>query len=40
MIAENYRNLKTEVKKTVKSLSLYLANKETENILFKPIKVG
>jgi len=39
IVSETYRNLKTEVKKTVKSLSLYLANKETENILFKPIKV-
>jgi len=39
LVSDIYRRLKIELKKTVKSLSLYLANKETEQILFKPIKL-
>jgi len=39
LVSENYRKLKVEMKKTMKSLTLYLANKETEQILFKPIKI-
>nr|XP_018668391.1 conserved oligomeric Golgi complex subunit 3 [Ciona intestinalis] len=35
-----YRNLKLMVKKTAYVMSLYLANKETEKILFKPIKLN
>jgi len=40
LVAESYRKLKTELPKITSSMSLYLANKGTEAILFKPIKVS
>lgn len=39
-VASAYRNLKLTGKSVQGSLSLYLANRETENILFKPIKLN
>ncbi|OWF49103.1 conserved oligomeric Golgi complex subunit 3-like isoform X2 [Mizuhopecten yessoensis] len=40
VIAETYRNLKTRLPTVQRSMSLYLANRDTEVILFKPIKVN
>nr|CAB3232543.1 conserved oligomeric Golgi complex subunit 3 [Phallusia mammillata] len=40
LVSQVYRDLKLRVKKTVTSMALYLANKETENILFKPVKLN
>ncbi len=39
IVAETYRNLKNRKSNVQKSMALYLANKDTEYILFKPIKV-
>ncbi len=39
VVAETYRNVKTKLPVVHRSMSLYLANKDTESILFKPIKV-
>ena len=39
IVSQVYRDLKLYIKKVTESMALYLANKETENILFKPIKV-
>ena len=39
LVGQVYRDVKVHVKKIAQSLGLYLANKETETILFKPIKV-
>ena len=39
IVAETYRNLKNKKGDIQKSMSLYLANRDTEFILFKPIKV-
>ena len=39
LIAESYRILKSKAPTIYQSMSLYLANRETEAILFKPIKV-
>ena len=39
VVSATYRNLKTRKPVVQKSMSLYLANKDTEYILFKPIKV-
>lgn len=35
-----YRVMKTKLPVTLQSMSLYLANKDTEFILFKPVRVG
>lgn len=40
VVAESYKNLKTRLPIVRRSMSLYLANKDTEYILFKPIKVS
>ena len=37
--AETYRNIKTKLSLVQRSMALYLANKDTEAILFRPIKV-
>ena len=39
LVSESYRILKSKTGLTYQSMSLYLANRETEAILFKPIKV-
>lgn len=39
VVAETYRVLKTRKCVIQKSMSLYLANRDTEYILFRPIKV-
>ena len=36
---ETYRNIKTRLPGVQRSMSLYLANRDTEAILFRPIKV-
>lgn len=36
---ETYRNLKTKLPGVQRSMALYLANRDTESILFRPIKV-
>lgn len=36
---ETYRNIKTRLPGLQRSMSLYLANRDTEAILFRPIKV-
>ncbi|KAL8567223.1 hypothetical protein ACOMHN_046633 [Nucella lapillus] len=38
--AETYRNIKTRLPGIQRSMSLYLANRDTEAILFRPIKVN
>ena len=40
VVAETYKLLKKSLPNLQKSMALYLANRETEIILFKPIKVG
>jgi len=40
LMVKVYKDMKGHVKKTGGSMALYLANKETENILFKPIKLN
>ncbi|CAL1535854.1 unnamed protein product, partial [Lymnaea stagnalis] len=40
VVAETYRNIKTKLPIVQRSMSLYLANKDTEAILFRPIKVN
>lgn len=40
LILENYNLMKKQLPDIFKIMSLYLANKDTEQILFKPIKVG
>ena len=39
VVAETYRLLKTHKPPIQRSMALYLANRDTEYILFKPIKV-
>lgn len=39
VVAQTYRNLKQRKSDIQESMSLYLANKDTEHILFRPIKV-
>lgn len=39
-ISSAYRDLKTRRPAVLKAMSLYLANKDTEYILFKPIKAS
>ncbi|BFZ06191.1 hypothetical protein BsWGS_09229 [Bradybaena similaris] len=40
VVAETYKNIKTKLPLVQRSMSLYLANKDTEAILFRPIKVN
>ena len=40
VVAETYKLLKKSVTVVQRSMALYLANRDTEMILFKPIKVG
>lgn len=40
IVSEAHRNIKTRLAGIQRSMQLYLANKETEFILFRPIKVG
>jgi hypothetical protein len=40
LILENYNLMKRQLPEIFKIMSLYLANKDTEQILFKPIKVN
>jgi len=40
LIIENYNYMKKQLPEIFKIMSLYLANKDTEQILFKPIKVN
>ena len=40
VVTQTYKNLKQKVPQVQNSMALYLANKDTEFILFKPIKVG
>ena len=40
IVAETYKLLKRSVTVVQRSMALYLANRDTEVILFKPIKVG
>ncbi|XP_059143822.1 conserved oligomeric Golgi complex subunit 3-like isoform X2 [Physella acuta] len=40
VVAETYKNLKTKLPMVQRSMSLYLANRDTEAILFRPIKVN
>lgn len=35
-----YRVMKSKLPSTLQSMSLYLANRDTEFILFKPVRVG
>jgi len=37
---ESYRELKSRAQSTQKSMKLYLSNKDTEYILFKPIRMN
>lgn len=37
---ETYRNVKTRLPSVQRSMTLYLANRDTEAILFRPIKVS
>lgn len=39
LVAENYKNLKNKKGDIQQKMGLYLANKDTEFILFKPVKV-
>lgn len=40
VVTETYKNIKTKLPIVQRSMSLYLANKDTEAILFRPIKVS
>lgn len=40
LIVQTVRNIKAKIPEIQKSMKLYLANKETEFILFRPIKVS
>ena len=40
MCIESYRELKSRAQSTQKSMKLYLSNKDTEYILFKPIRMN
>ena len=39
LVSESYMLLKSKIPSTLQIMSLYLANKDTEFILFKPVKV-
>ncbi|XP_069061507.1 conserved oligomeric Golgi complex subunit 3 isoform X2 [Pleurodeles waltl] len=38
IVASTYKTIKTKLPLTIRSMSLYLANKDTEFILFKPVR--
>ncbi|XP_062832018.1 conserved oligomeric Golgi complex subunit 3 [Anolis carolinensis] len=38
LVSSTYKTIKTKLPSTLQSMSLYLANKDTEFILFKPVK--
>ncbi|XP_062521592.1 conserved oligomeric Golgi complex subunit 3-like isoform X2 [Corticium candelabrum] len=40
VVSENYKNLRARLPPLLEKMSLYLANKDTEYILFKPIKAN
>ncbi|XP_030837446.1 conserved oligomeric Golgi complex subunit 3 [Strongylocentrotus purpuratus] len=40
VVGASYKQIKTQLPKVFQSMSLYLANKDTEYILFRPIKAG
>ncbi|XP_048763824.1 conserved oligomeric Golgi complex subunit 3-like isoform X2 [Ostrea edulis] len=40
VVSETYKNIKSRLPTIHKSMQLYLANRDTETILFKPIKVN
>jgi hypothetical protein len=40
VVTENYKSLRTRLPSLLEKMSLYLANKDTEYILFKPIKAN
>jgi hypothetical protein len=39
LVSESYMLLKSKIPSTLQIMSVYLANKDTEYILFKPVKV-
>lgn len=39
LVSESYMLLKSKIPSTLQIMALYLANKDTEYILFKPVKV-
>ena len=40
LVSESYMLLKSKIPSTLQIMALYLANKDTEYILFKPVKVN
>uniref|UniRef100_A0A8C3LFS2 Conserved oligomeric Golgi complex subunit 3 n=1 Tax=Chrysolophus pictus TaxID=9089 RepID=A0A8C3LFS2_CHRPC len=38
MVSSTYKTIKTKLQSTLRSMSLYLSNKDTEFILFKPVR--
>ena len=40
IVAETYKNIKSQLASVHRSMALYLANRDTEVILFKPVKVS
>ena len=40
IVAQTYKQLKTKKPTVQRSMALYLANRDTEYILFKPVKVS
>jgi hypothetical protein len=39
VVSETYMLIKSKLPSTLQSMALFLANKDTEYILFKPVKV-
>lgn len=40
LVTATYRVMKSKLPSILQSMSLYLANRDTEFILFKPVRVG
>lgn len=40
LVSSTYKTIKTKLPSTLRSMSLYLSNKDTELILFKPVRVS
>lgn len=40
IVMATYRVMKSKLPSTLQSMSFYLANRDTEFILFKPVRVG
>jgi hypothetical protein len=40
IVTETYKNIKSQLASVHRSMALYLANRDTEVILFKPVKVS